>query len=226
MNKIVNFGVLFLIFCVLVGDLFFILESSLLIKSLSSFGFVLIGLISLLYLSKQNVTIKKFTIMMLIGLIFAMFGDIVLEIDFIIGAILFAIGHVFYFVAYCCLNKFLWNDLLIGASIFIPATLIILFLPIFDFGGALMQLLCVVYAIIISCMTGKAISNYIKLKNFLTLILMIGSCLFLFSDLMLLFTVFCNISKVFRYLCLISYYPAEILLALSLFINKKNKENI
>ena len=226
MNKIVNFGVLFLIFCVLVGDLFFILESSLLIKSLSSFGFVLIGLISLLYFSKQNVTIKKFTIMMLIGLIFAMFGDIVLEIDFIIGAILFAIGHVFYFVAYCCLNKFLWNDLLIGASIFIPATLIILFLPIFDFGGALMQLLCVVYAIIISCMTGKAISNYIKLKNFLTLILMIGSCLFLFSDLMLLFTVFCNISKVFRYLCLISYYPAEILLALSLFINKKNKENI
>jgi len=222
MNKFINFSVLILIICILLGDVFYILTDSLLVKSLTSLGFVLIGVLGLIFAFKNKSNNKKFIIVMLLGLIFAMLGDIVLEIEFIIGAILFAVGHVFFFISYCFLKEFSWKEILVSSFIFIPATALILFLPIFDFGGLLMKIICVAYAIIISFMTGKAISNYVKLKNKLTLVIMIGSILFLFSDLMLLFNVFSNISKIFGYLCLITYYPAEILLAISLFLTKKS----
>ena len=220
MNKFINIGVILLTICVLVGDAFYITTSSLLIKSLTSLGFVLIGLLSLIYAVKSKTEKNKFCVIMFIGLVFAMFGDIVLEIEFIIGAMLFAVGHVFYFMAYCFLSKFKLRDFIIGAAIFVPSTLIILFVPIFNFDQIIMQVVCVVYAIVISCMLGKAISNYSKERSLLTLLLMIGSSLFFFSDLMLLFNVFSNVSKVFGYLCLISYYPAECILAYSIMKTK------
>jgi uncharacterized membrane protein YhhN len=159
---------------------------------------------------------------MLVGLTFAMCGDIVLNVWFIGGAILFAVGHVFYFVAYCFLQKFKWLDLIFGASIFIPSVLFITLAPIFDFGGIIMELVCIVYAIIISIMLGKAISNFVREKNLTNLLILIGSILFFFSDLMLLLNVFANLSVVFDVLCLVTYYPAECILALSLLqIEKK-----
>lgn len=205
------------------GDVLYILDDTLLVKTLTSMGFVLIGLIGLLYSILNLKTDKKhFSIIMFIGLVFAMLGDIVLEIDFIIGALLFAVGHVFYFIAYCQLEKFNIRDLLYGAAVFVPVSVLIIFAPIFEFSSQMLMWLCVVYAIVISCMMGKSVSNYVKNKNILHLILMIGSILFLFSDLMLLFNVFSDISRVYRYLCLLSYYPAEILLAYSLFLTKKS----
>lgn len=222
MKKTFNIVNLILISLVLVGDVFYILEGTLLIKSLTSACFVLIGLLNLVYALKTKTDNKKFCIIMVVGLVFAMLGDIVLEIDFIIGALLFAVGHVFYFVAYCFLIRFKLTDLLYGAAIFVPATCLILFAPILDFNSEMLKWLCVIYAVVISCMTGKSIANFIKNKSLLTLILMIGSALFLISDLMLLFSNFSNISKVFGYLCLITYYPAECLLATSLMFTKKS----
>jgi len=223
MKKNFNLINFILAVAVIVGDVFYIISDNFWIKAITSMGFVLIGVFSLIYAFRNNTENKKFCVTMLIGLFFAMLGDIVLEIHFISGAILFAIGHVFYFVAYCFITAFRWTDLVAGAIIFIPSTLFILIAPIFDFGGVLMQIICVVYAIIISCMVGKSITNYIRNKNILTLILMIGSILFFFSDLMLLINVFSNVSGIFGILCLATYYPAEILLAYSLMltVNKK-----
>ena len=222
MKKIFNILNLVLISLVLVGDVFYILKGTLLIKSLTSAGFLLLGVINLVYVIKNKEENLKFCVMMVSGLLFAMLGDIILEIDFIIGALLFAVGHVLYFVAYCFVCKFNWKDLIYGACIFIPATGVILFAPIFNFGGNTLKWLCVIYAIIISCMTGKAVANFIREKSLLTIILMLGSALFLISDLMLLFSNFTDISGVFRYLCLITYYPAECLLAHSLMHTKKS----
>ena len=102
---------------VVVGDIFYILEGKLLVKTIASAGFVLLGLINLFYAVKQNKQNINFAMIMTVGLFFAMLGDILLELNFILGAAFFAVGHVFYFVAYCVLVKFKWIDLIAGGVI-------------------------------------------------------------------------------------------------------------
>ena len=221
MKKNILFLNLVLSVFILIGDIFYILNDELLIKSITSIGFVLIALINFIYLLNSNKTNLMFAIFMLTGLTFAMLGDIFLEIEFIIGAILFAIGHVFYFVAYTRLAKFSWKDLLYGVCIFVLASILILTAPIFEFETVVLKILCVIYALIISIMVGKSVSNFIKDKTNLNLILMIGSILFMFSDLMLLFNVFGSVPLT-GILCLATYYPAEIILAYSILNASKS----
>lgn len=222
MKKIWNILNIILISLVCIGDILYILHNhSLLIKSLTSAGFVIIGIINLIFAIKNKSDKLKFAIIMLIGLTFAMLGDIVLELHFILGAALFAIGHVFYFIAYCMLIPFRWKDLIYGSIIFIPVTLFIIFAPFFDFGGILMEIVCIVYAVIISCMVGKSISNYTQDRSLLHLIILIGSILFMFSDFMLLLNNFADPHRVILILCLATYYPAECFLAYSILLTKK-----
>lgn len=216
MKKSVLITNLILIIAVLVGDVFYMINGSIWVKALTSLGFVAIGAVNLVYLLKTKPNDKRFAWFMLAGLVFSMLGDIFLEIIFILGAGLFAVGHVLYFVAYCYLAKPRWLDLIISACIAIPSVLVITLVPVFNFGGFLMEMVCIIYALVISCMVGKAVGNYVKFKSVLTLVVMIGSILFFFSDLMLLFNVFADISRVFGVLCLSSYYPAQILLGVSL----------
>ena len=215
---------LLLILAVLVGDVFYIVHGTLLIKSITSIFFVLLGALNLFYAFKHKTDNKKFCILMLTGLFFAMLGDVLLEIEFIVGALLFAVGHVFYFVSYCSLVKFEWKDLIYGACIFVPITLFIVLAPIFDFGGLLMEFVCIFYALIISCMVGKSISNFVKEKSLLHLLLMVGSLLFMFSDFMLLLNVFGNLPRIVGILCLATYYPAECVLAISINANNLFKK--
>ena len=72
-------------------------------------------------------------------------------------------------------------------------------------------------ALIISMMTGKAISNFIREKNAVTTVLVIGCSLFLFSDLMLCASWFMDTGRITSILCMVAYYPAEILLAHSVY---------
>lgn len=209
---------------VLIGDVIFVATKSLTAKSIASSLFVLIGTINFVYFLKTKQENKKFAAMLLAGLVFGMLGDILLEIIFIVGAVLFAIGHIFYFFAFCAIEKFNIKNLIASACLFIPCTLFITLVPIFDFGGTLMQMVCVSYALIISCMTGKAISNAIKNKTPLNILLAIATVLFTFSDLMLVLSVFGPSGIVFLILCLGTYYPAQLLLAYSILfsINKKS----
>ena len=206
---------------IIIGDIFYITIGGLLTKSITSILFVTLGAVNLIFALKNKTNFKKFCIIMVVGLFFAMLGDILLEIEFVVGAALFAIGHIFYFIAYCTLQKFEAKNFIYSVCIFIPSALIILLVPIFDFGGIFMQMVCLIYALIISLMVGKAIANLVKEKTILNIIIVVGSCLFFFSDFMLLFNVFANVPRIFGILCLATYYPAEILLAYSL--NKTNK---
>lgn len=217
--NIFNLTMAILLIC---ADIAYVLVGTLLIKSIASLIFVAIGFVNLTYLLKVNKQKSLSAYLLFIGLCFACLGDIFLEIEFIVGAILFAVGHVFYFVSYCQILKFKWKDLIYSAMIFVPSLIIILFVPLFDFGGVVMQVLCCVYAFVISIMVGKAISNYVRVKTKLNLIILIGSVLFFFSDFMLLFNVFSDLSRVFGVLCLATYYPAENLLAYSI-LRHKNK---
>ena len=220
--KKINIFNLTMAILLIMADVVFILVGSLLTKTIASLIFVVIGFVNLIYLLKVNKQKSLSAYLLFIGLCFACLGDIFLEIEFIVGAILFAVGHVFYFISYCKLQKFQWKDLIYSAIIFVPSLIIILFVPIFDFGGVVMQVLCCVYAFVISIMVGKAISNFVQTKSSLNLIILLGSVLFFFSDFMLLFSVFSNLGRVFSVLCLATYYPAENLLAYSI-LRHKNK---
>ena len=209
---------------IMVGDAFYIAFDKTWVKGLTSALFVVLGAINLFFVFNKTDK-KKFAIILLIGLFFAMLGDILLEFVFIAGAGFFALGHVFFFASYCFLIELNWKDFIYGLIIFIPSVLLITLAPIFNFDGILMEIVCVVYALIISLMVGKAVSNFVQQKSVLNLIILIGSALFFFSDLMLLLNKFYSYSIVTSLLCLLTYYPAEFLLANSiLHAQQKDKE--
>ena len=199
----------------LIFDVFYMVNGELLFKAVASILFVVTGLINLTYCMKIKTNLK-FPIWMIVALMCAMLGDILLNINFHIGTIIFAVGHIFYFVSYCMLEKMNRRDLLRGISISVIALAVILFVTFLDFGNTLMKGICCAYGIIISFMVGKAISNLLKENNLINIIIVIGSILFFISDLMLVLNKFGEIS-VASYLCLGTYYPAQFLLAGSLF---------
>ena len=207
---------------------FIVLGMPYIFKTISSVLFVILGIINFIFIFKLEQRNKLFKYFMLLGLVFACLGDILL-IDpklFIHGAIFFAIGHVFFFVAYSILHRINWKDIVIALAIFAVALVVILALPIFSFNGMLPVV--IVYAFIISFMLGKAISNFAFNKEFKTqnLIIMIGSILFFLSDLMLLFNVFADVSNIFDIMCLVLYYPAELILASSIYYSNIKLEDV
>ncbi len=209
---------------IIILDIFYIVNGGIILKSITSACFFMLGVINLIFVLRMKTEKIKFSILLLVGLFFAMLGDILLEINFIVGAIFFAIGHIFYFISFCWLERFKWTDLIFGFVIFIPSVLVITLYPHFDFGGVVMEVLCVFYALVISLMVGKAVSTYIAKKSLSRLIIMIGTILFFFSDLMLLFNVFSSVSSAFGVLCLATYYPAEFLLAFSILFSTISKK--
>lgn len=204
---------------VCMGDCVYVRYSYLWIKSITSALFVVIGIINLIYavLNKLDRESLKFPILMLTGLTFAMLGDVILEVEFIVGAALFAVGHVFFFVSYMMIEKFKWTDLIYGSCILIPSVLLITLAPIFDFGGILMEIVVFIYAMVISCMVGKAVANFVRVRGKTNLIILIGCVLFFVSDFTLLFNVFSTLPY-FGVICLATYYPAETLLGFSVFM--------
>lgn len=203
----------------LLSSAFKILGNYIVVKGVASALFVATGVVNLIYMLKNKSANKAFSILLVTGLVFAFLGDVLLEIHFITGAALFALGHVFFFISYLFLNKFRWQDLICAGIIFLVALSIILFVPIFEFEGVY-KIVCIAYALIISLMLGKAVSNYLKDKSKQNLIILIGSALFFFSDAMLLFSVFGGL-RICVVFCLLTYYPAEFMLAYSILHSKK-----
>lgn len=192
-------------------------------KGVASAFFFIMGITNLIFTLKSNSPHKKFSIIMTCGLFVTMLADIILNLQFMLGAIVFAIGHICYIFAYLQIKKFEIKDIIAPICIFIPSTLIITLTPIFDFGGILMEIICIIYALIISLMVGKSIANTIKHNTLSNLFITIGSILFFISDFMLLFDQFADVPAIFGILCLATYYPAQAILAYSMY--HKNIEN-
>lgn len=186
------------------------------IKPIDSALFVLCGVANLimLYKFKNSKNIWK-AFVMLAGLIFACIGDIVLISNFMLGAIFFAIGHVIFIVFFFLIQKFDYKDIIFSLLITAFCLLLIFLLPVFDFGPYLP--IVAVYAVIISFMLGKALSNFVSKRSIPNLIIFLGAFLFFFSDFMLVLSNFAHLGRIFSHLCLATYYPAEFLLAISIF---------
>ena len=188
--------------------------------------FVMMGLVNLCVAVMKKKKNIKFYISMAIGLFLCMMGDIMLRKDFVIGAATFATGHISFLVSYFFLQKARKKDFIIGGSIFVLAGSFLMFFPLLTFSDSYMRWVCLAYAGIISMMVGKAVSNYLAEKSKARLLMAIGSSMFFFSDLMLVFNWFMDTGSITRKLCMITYFPALGVLALSMLVSlhEKNKQ--
>ncbi len=214
-----------LIALILIGNYFYLTVGGLLIKSLCSGGFALLGLINLAYACFNISNNRAFHISMSVGLILAMLGDIVIGKSFVLGAGSFALGHICFIVAYCLLEKPKWLDFAIGGGVFLCAGAFLLLSPLLTFNVEMLRWVCIIYALIISLMLGKAISNFLWKKTILYAIIMLASILFVFSDLMLVFDWFIGLWDWTGEACMGTYYPALCLLAFSSYYYAKENGN-
>lgn len=195
------------------------------LKCVCSIGFTIVGLINFGYATLVKQENIGFFISMLLGLFLAMLGDIVINYSFILGAGLFALGHIGFLIAYCFVEKVKHLEIIICLVIFTGALLFLLFCPLLKFDVPLFRWVCIVYAFIISFMLGKAIGNMFYKKDLFTIIIALGSFLFFFSDLMLVFDWFIGLWNWTSEVCMATYYPALCLLAFSMYLKtRKDKE--
>lgn len=200
------------------------------LKCVCSGGFALMGIINLTYALATKQSPARFYAGMAAGLVLAMLGDVIINHDFIIGAAVFALGHVCFVVAYVFLEKFRLLDLFVSGGVFLAAAAFLLFCPLLSFDEPIFKVVCMIYALIISTMLGKAVGNFIRSKNAVTGIIALASVLFFFSDLMLVFDWFIGLWDWTSEACMGTYYPALCFLALSMLIKtfihvKGEKEN-
>ena len=124
------------------------------------------------------------------------------------------------------LSKFKWSrDFVAFIAVLIPVLELILLYEGFVFDS-LMLVVVIVYSVIISMMLSKSIGNlYAKdMSKFAKWLIFVGSLMFFLSDACLLFHIFAGWGRWIDVLCLAFYYPAEIVLASSIFFASRKKE--
>ena len=193
------------------------------LKCLCSGLFAALGIANLVYARKTKEENRKFYIFMALGLVFAFLGDYLIGYDFIVGAATFALGHVFFVIAYCFLHKMQKLDLIVSGALFACCLIFLRFCPLLSFDVPVFRVVCVIYALIISTMLGKAIGNCVHDKNAVTGTIAAASALFFFSDLMLVFDWFIGLWSWTDHACMGTYYPALCLLALSMILKTLKK---
>lgn len=189
---------------------------SLWLKGVTSSWFVLLGGVNLWAVRKAQRKQLRFFVLMEAGLFCGMCADVLLGVSFLVGIGVFALGHILYLLAFYSLGKSSLRDL----WFILPLSLISIFLivgtPWITVEDPTMKKLLLGYAVIISAMTGKAVSNLSQKPCLYRWLLMIGSVLFWFSDLVLAIDMFGQPNQLLRLLCTYSYWPAQNILAHSL----------
>lgn len=215
---------LLLMAAIFVGNYFWHLHRSVELKTICTCGVALMGLLNLIYAQKAGERSLNFHAIMLAGMILSVGGDWFVTQIFVLGAALFALGHVCYFVSQRALNPGHRLDWIFSGVLFAAAAIFLLVCPLLDFSVPAFRWVCMVYALIISLMVGKALSSAIRKPSAVTIALAAGSVLFFFSDLMLVFDWFIDLWSWTDEACMSTYYPAQCLLAFSTFlaVGKKN----
>lgn len=189
-------------------------QGGIFLKGFTSFWFALLGFVNLVYGWKSGC--RSFLLLLEIGLILSAAADVILWHHFVLGTGIFAVGHLFYFAAFCTAEKIRAGDLIpIGA-----AAMVSLFAALgtpFIRTEGVMTCVLAGYAVVISCMLGKAIANILRAKTRSRWLMLVGGILFWFSDLMLAISIFGSGGKVTNFLCMYSYWPGQTILAHAMF---------
>lgn len=184
------------------------------LKGVTSGWFVALGLVNLAHNWKNGN--KRFLILLETGLFLSAAADVILWNHFMLGAGVFALGHIFYFAAFCALEAFRVRDLLPVAVVAVVSLFAVFGTPYIQVEG-FMAYVMLAYALIISCMLGKDIGNLREKKNTARWLMLIGGAMFWFSDLMLAFSLFGGGGHLAGQLCVYTYWPGQLILAHSIF---------
>lgn len=223
--------------CLAVAVVFTILSfkktlTNLYLKSAASVLFTVLGVFCLYSLISRksdeianNGLIGGFLI--LLGLIFSLLGDVILGLPrltelrrdslpvLIGGASYFGLAHVIYCVALIFLFGISWWVL----PIIIPLSIF------YVFGNKLFGKLdyknltagLIAYSLIEALSFALCFTSLLQEYSIQKLILTIGFSLFYFSDMVLMHNYFGERKRIISILCHSSYYPAQILIALSIY---------
>lgn len=219
---------LLLLVCAMICLVCYDIWGGLWLKGVTSAWFVVLGGLNVLYGRKKLRRLPHFLILIELGLVFGMCADVLLGIHFIAGILFFALGHIFYLVAFCTLEKFRRKDLYIILPLAVISLLILTATPYIRVDDPLLEKLLMAYAVIIAGMLGKAFSNYHGSRSVSRVLLLLGSAMFWFSDVMLAVDMFGTPSRLTWILCSYMYWPAQNILAFSLFhyVNEQEARNV
>ena len=187
------------------------------LKGVTSSWFVLLGGINLWAVRKRNWKQQRFFLLMEAGLFCGMCADVLLGVAFFAGIGVFALGHILYLAAFYSLEKSRMRDLWIILPLSLISIFVVVGTPWITVEDPILRKLLLGYAVIISAMLGKAISNLIQSPSPYRWLLAIGSVLFWFSDLMLLIDMFGQSSRLTWIFCSYCYWPAQNITAHALY---------
>ena len=163
-------------------------------KALTSVLFVLTGILA----TGERKSGSAYARLVLVGLALGCAGDILLELSnlegelyFVLGLSTFALGHVFYLIAFFRKTRFQWFNV-IPTLIVIPAVLIAVpATGAFQFDPPALFYAVIVYGVILTFMVGKSFSfTAFKDDRAFARLTITGALLFAVSDIILLFILF------------------------------------
>lgn len=192
-------------------------KGGIMLKSVCSCTFTVAGIINAVFCFVSH-SKKPFPVIMCLGFALCTLGDIVIFYNFILGALLFALGHVTYVAAYCVLRKPRAADLAFIIPLSVVSVCTVTLAPAFEYGSVVMAAVAAVYAAIISVMLGKSVSNAVKKRSALNITVCLGSIMFFVSDVALAFNVFGGAPSWADPLCLVTYFPGQFVIAFSLYL--------
>ncbi len=149
------------------------------------------------------------------GLVFSLFGDIFLMLPndkFVQGLASFFVAHIFYIIAFSSgFGPFLELGYLIPAIIYASVFLWILIPKTGE-----MKIPVLVYAIVLMVFLWQALGRFYYLGNQASLYIIIGALLFVISDTILAYARFVKNFKISSTLIHVTYWGAQIFIALSI----------
>ncbi|MGA3601466.1 lysoplasmalogenase [Lysinibacillus agricola] len=199
-----------LLTCIMLFGLYYIFFFSQIAESLKLvFKVIPMLLIIILAATQKNLGIKKYQLLIVIGLVFCMVGDYTLQ-WFLFGLTSFLIGHIFYIFAFSSTNERqvpTWAKIVLlvyGASmaVWIVGT-------VFSSGDVVLGFAVIAYISVILTMGWTAIKTG---STFAT----IGALLFIASDSYLAVDKFVMPLPFSHEFIMLTYYSAQILIALSI----------
>ena len=186
-------------------------------KACASICFVLIAFCSYKRHPKDSIFFKS----IFCGLIFCLFGDILITMSyipvfFLLGIICFFICHLLFINGFCRKVPFNHKDILLFFIIYIPFTLFISINKYFSFNGY--YFLVLIYSMVLTLMLSKSFSLItLEIHNKSAIYsLIISTLMFSLSDFILLFILFSPYSSsILMLLNLFTYYIGQGILALN-----------
>lgn len=186
-------------------------------KACASICFVLIAFFSYKRHPKDSIFFKS----IFCGLIFCLFGDILITMSyipvfFLLGIICFFICHLLFINGFCRKVPFNHKDILLFFIIYIPFTLFISINKYFSFNGY--YFLVLIYSMVLTLMLSKSFSLItLEIHNKSAIYsLIISTLMFSLSDFILLFILFSPYSSsILMLLNLFTYYIGQGILTLN-----------